>query len=128
MFRATLRGLLRGPPRLYWGAAVPSKRSDVNGSAAAFVYRPEDLTMRGKLEHEASARVMGTRFRPADPEAVRQRFAAIRARAIHRVDEEQRLILARLESERWAERGSLDDDRRDVGVRHVPDAPDAGHD
>jgi hypothetical protein len=71
---------------------------------------------------------MGTRFQPADPEAVRQRFAAIRARAFHRVDEEQRLILARLERERWAERGSPDDNGRDGDVSHVPDAPDAGHD
>jgi hypothetical protein len=53
---------------------------------------------------------MGTRFQPADPDAVRQRFAAIRARAFERVDEEQRLTLARLasdgEAERVAEKGS----------------------
>ncbi len=87
--------------------------------------------MKTKREREAtpiSPRGMGTRFQPADPEAVRQRFAAIRARAVHRVDEEQRLILARLERERSAESGLADDDRRDADVSHVPDAPDAGHD
>jgi len=42
---------------------------------------------------------MGTRFQPADPDAVRQRFAAIKARAFERVAEEQRLTLARLATE-----------------------------
>jgi hypothetical protein len=54
---------------------------------------------------------MGTRFRPADPAAVRERFAAIRARALERVAEEERLTMARLASERLIQRG-------------VPDAPD----
>lgn len=58
--------------------------------------------MRPKRERQAapaSPRVMGTRFQPADPDAVRQRFAAIKARAFERVAEEQRLTLARLATE-----------------------------
>ena len=65
------------------------------------------------IKHEpriasAPPRVMGTRFRPADPEAVRLRFAAIKARATERVAEEQRLTLRKLAAERQAERESRD--------------------
>jgi hypothetical protein len=87
---------------------------------------------------------MGTRFRPSDPDAVRQRFAAIRARALERVDEEQRAILAQLVSERESEKrlayatvrpsqrpgeGSTDpDDRRDPRVDDVSHAAHAADD
>jgi hypothetical protein len=40
-----------------------------------------------------------TRFRPADPEAVRRRFEAIRLRALERVAEERRALLAKLRNE-----------------------------
>ena len=53
-----------------------------------------DPRVRPKHERQAGAaapRVMGTRFRPADPDAVRQRFATIRARAFERGAEEERL-------------------------------------
>jgi hypothetical protein len=88
---------------------------------------------------------MGTRFRPADPAAVRERFAAIRARALDRVEAEERLLMAKLASERWTERELADatsppphrvvleatpvhDERGGAGVRLLSDPPDAGHD
>ena len=95
--------------------------------------------MRPKRERQApeSPRVMGTRFQPADPDAVRHRFAAIKARAFERVAEEQRLTLARLASEASAERELSDggiqatesrDDRRGAGVHRGSHAPPAAHD
>jgi len=96
-------------------------------------------TTRTRERHApAVPRAMSTRFRPADPDAVRQRFAAIRARALERVAEEQRLILERLTRERGAEKELSDgvavqaatrrDHRRDAGFRDGPDPADADHD
>ena len=59
---------------------------------------------RERATESGNPRVMGTRFRPADPEAVRRRFAAIRTRAFERVAEEQRAILAKLAHDRWVGR------------------------
>jgi hypothetical protein len=69
--------------------------------------------VKPKREREvasANPRVMGTRFRPADPEAVRRRFAAIRTRALERVAEEQRAILAKLARDRWVEQQQRDEE------------------
>jgi hypothetical protein len=87
---------------------------------------------------------MGTRFRPADPAAVRERFAAIRARALERVAEEERHTMARLAAERLIERGVTDapersfnhhlsprprvDDGSDGDLGHWAQPADAGND
>ena len=125
----------------------PIRRPPVNESTAPFVYVPgTDMRFeparprptKPRTHRPTLLRVMGTRFRPADPDAVRQRFAVIQARAFQRVAEEQRLILERLASEREAEKELSDgiavetsarrDDRRDARLRHGPDPPDADHD
>jgi len=93
---------------------------------------------KSRADRQAAPHVMGTRFLPADPDAVRQRFAAIRARAFQRVADEQRLILERLASERSAEKEQPDgvalevaprrDDHRDARLGDGPDPLDADHD
>ena len=67
---------------------------------------------------------MGTRFQPADPDAVHRRFAEIRKRAIARVAEEQRATLAKLAGERRVESQSADAGRawrpRETSPRREP--------
>jgi hypothetical protein len=67
---------------------------------------------------------MATRFRPSDPDAARQRFAAIRARAFERVAEEERQVLAKLARDRRAEKAAAESAAAPAAVARRDEEPE----